>query len=109
MDSDEYLTDEGKRRKDDTEYLFKKSRKTHRTPPTDGINEQIKEMMRLMRNLASDIKEIKKEQQDNSEETRVLQEEIRKLRNEQEDFKKNVLFMLFGSFIYNYKRPKEHK
>lgn len=95
MDSDEYLTDEGKRKKEDVDELFKRSRRTVRTPTKaeeskDQGEKQMRELMSLMKNLAQDIKEIKTEQRNSNEETKKLQEEIRCLRKEQREFKDEI-------------------
>lgn len=95
MSSEDCLTDEGKRKKDDIDDLFRKSKKTMRTPvkgdvPKDTILEQMKQMTLLLSNLVSDVKDIKGEQSVNKEETKLLQEEIKKLRTEQGEFKEEV-------------------
>lgn len=95
MDSDEYLTDEGKRKKDDLEELFKKSKRTFGTPAKSVESKekgerQIQDLMTLMKDLAQDIKEIKTEQRNNNVETRKLHDEIRSLRKEQREFKDEI-------------------
>lgn len=95
IDSDEYLTDEGKRKKEDIEDLYKRSKKTHKTPnkgcdSKDSMGEQMREIMNLLRDLSGDVKEIKGEQRTNTEELKALQEEIRTMRTEQSEFKEEI-------------------
>lgn len=95
MDSDEYLTDEGKRKKEDVDELFKRSKRTVRTP-TKGegskasMENQMKTMISLMEGLVWDTKDIKTKQQNNNEETKKLQVEIRRLRKVQREFKGEI-------------------
>ncbi|KAF5302657.1 hypothetical protein FQR65_LT19087 [Abscondita terminalis] len=95
MDSDEYLTDDWKRKKDDVDELFKRSKRTIRTPTKeqeskDQGEKQMQELMSLMKNMAQDIKEIKIEQRKSNEETKKLQEEIGCLREDQREFKDEI-------------------
>lgn len=67
IESDEYLTDEGKRKKEDVEELFKRSKSIHRTPSkgpdcSDSMKNQMKNVMELMKNLSRGVKDIKIEQ-----------------------------------------------
>ncbi|KAI4453227.1 hypothetical protein MML48_scaffold00004435 [Holotrichia oblita] len=91
----EQWSDEGKRKNDDGEEMFQRSKKTRRSPtksdnPKESMMTQMNEMMIVLKNLAGDIKEMKVEQSSNKEETKILQEEIRKLRAEQEGFKNEM-------------------
>ncbi|KAI4465545.1 hypothetical protein MML48_3g00012184 [Holotrichia oblita] len=96
MSSSEQWSDDGKRKKEDGE--FYRSKKTRRTPnkddnPKENMTEQMNQIMLLLKNLAGDIREMKGKQTSNKEETKVLQEEIRKLRAEQEQFKEEIKYL----------------
>ncbi|KAJ8956684.1 hypothetical protein NQ318_014039 [Aromia moschata] len=91
-------SDSGKRKKEDLDDLFRVSKKIPRTPPEgpEGSDpnkwmvEQMKKMMSMMKNLTTDVADIKEEQQEHTKEVKTLQQEIRKLRTEQKDFKEEI-------------------
>uniref|UniRef100_A0A6P7G7N1 Uncharacterized protein LOC114338714 n=1 Tax=Diabrotica virgifera virgifera TaxID=50390 RepID=A0A6P7G7N1_DIAVI len=91
MSSDE-LTDEGKRRReegeDDESDPFKRSRRVERSPEKTGADRKIDRVMKLLEDLASDVKDIKREQGIYAEEIRALREENKKIMKENEEIKK---------------------
>lgn len=92
MDSEDYNSDETKRKRDDeAEYeLFKRSRRTHRTPAKTS-DDTMSQMMKLMKELAVDVKEIKSEQITQGEDTKTLKREIKELRREQMEYRKEIM------------------
>ncbi|CAG9833194.1 unnamed protein product [Diabrotica balteata] len=62
MNSDEELTDEGKRRREDDEYYSRRSKKTLRTPQKreEENTSRIDQTMKMMKELELDVKDIKK-------------------------------------------------
>lgn len=87
MESD--TSDDGKRKRgDDLEDLFKKSKKTFRSP--EKTNDMMTEMMKLMKELSADVRDIKLVQQTHTEDTKALRKEIMELRREQTEYKKEI-------------------
>lgn len=93
MDSEEYSTDEGlKKRKmiRDIEGAFEKSKKTQRSPRKgqSGDTDKIDQILNIVKNMTLEQKEIKSEiQQIRSEQVQFL-EELNKLKRENEKLKK---------------------
>lgn len=88
MESD--LSDDGKRKRDEQEgEVFKKSKKLNRSPPNTNEG-MLKEMMKLMRELSADIKEIKLEQQTQGEETKALKEDLKEIKREQREYMEEI-------------------
>ncbi|KAK9674937.1 hypothetical protein QE152_g40756 [Popillia japonica] len=64
---------------------LKKSKKLSRSPP-NASEYMINEMMKLMKELSADIKDIKLEQQSQVEENKALKEELKEIRKEQREY-----------------------
>lgn len=92
MDSDEYNTDEGRRKRKGEEDIFKISKKTSRSPGKEErySGSMMERMMEMMENVTRDIKDIKMDQRKNREDMKMLQKEIKELRKEQVDHKEEL-------------------
>lgn len=83
MESDDEYSEDGKRKGEDIDETFKKSRKIMRTPKKENSSEdKIEQMMNLLKDLTTDIKDIKTEQYRNNQNVNALQMEIKELRRE---------------------------
>jgi len=92
MDSDDYTTDEGKRKRDDIDEAFRKSKKTVRSPKKgeESKHEMMETMMQLLNELTVNVKEIKDKQYSHSEDMRLLKSELKKLREEQKQYTEEI-------------------
>uniref|UniRef100_A0A6P7FI51 Dynein regulatory complex subunit 4-like n=1 Tax=Diabrotica virgifera virgifera TaxID=50390 RepID=A0A6P7FI51_DIAVI len=92
MSSDSELDDEMKRRREEEEHPSKKSKITARTSQkTDEDNiSGMEQMMKMMRELAMDIKDIKKEQNRSGDEITQLKNEIKELKDQQSGYKDEI-------------------
>ncbi|CAH1999214.1 unnamed protein product [Acanthoscelides obtectus] len=89
-DSDDYTTDEGKRKRGDTEEIFKKSKKLSKSPikVVQSKEDIMTQMMGLL--TTTDVKKIKQNQAECGKDVNALYEEIKQLRKEQNEYKKEV-------------------
>lgn len=92
----DYSTDEGKRKRDNEigRDIFKRSRRTIRTPKKgetqdnkEGSMEEIKEMMR---NIFEEIKEMRKENKEYQEDMKLIKQENEKLKLEIENLRNRI-------------------
>lgn len=92
----EHSTDDGKRRRetDSHEKVFKKSKKVQRTPPTDPRahhkNNDLVEIKEMMRNMMSEILEIRKDNKEFRTEMKELRQENMELREEVKNLKEKI-------------------
>lgn len=91
FDSDDYSTDEGKRKRDKEEEfaVSARNKKTFRTPTKviSAEEEKLNEIMMILKGLANDIQEVKKEQKEIRRDQKDYIEEIMQLRKENENVK----------------------
>lgn len=92
MDSDDYTTDEAKRKRDDEDEAFKKSKKIFRTPKKgeDQMENMIEKIMKMIKELSSDVKVIKEEQHKHTKDMNLLRQEIKDLRVEQGKYREEI-------------------
>ncbi|KAF5273804.1 hypothetical protein FQA39_LY00919 [Lamprigera yunnana] len=78
----------------------KKSRKTPRTPRKTVKKEESNKMMDILKQLAVDVKDIKREQSVYAEELKALRSDNERLRKENESIKKEEVRELYGWIYY---------
>lgn len=93
MDSDEYSTDENKRKrgeKEEDENIFNRSKKTNRSPIKEKRREEIKmdRMLDLLQKLSQDMEELKIDQRKTSVSLEKINNKIIKITEENERIKK---------------------
>lgn len=90
MNTDGYSTDDStKRRRQDLEDedVFKKSRKTERSP-NKNFEKKIDKLLQLMEDMSTEMKDIKKELKETRTELRETNKEIKILKKENDDIKR---------------------
>lgn len=86
MDSDEYTSEDAKRKKDveKVDNAFRKSKKTNRSPQKESQDKEdkIDLLTEMMKELMKDIKEIKQDQKTHQQELKEIKQENVKLKEE---------------------------
>lgn len=94
MDSDDYSTDEWnkrKRKEDDQDIPFTKSKKTIRTPSKETKEDnRIDKILAMMIEMRTDMKEIKAQNEKFNEELKTLKAENRSLKEDKEKMKEEI-------------------
>lgn len=95
MDSDDYSADEFKRKRDGEveEEIFRKSKRIQRTPKKgEGLEneDRLDKLMNMIKDLITEVKEIRREQQEYREGLKILKEENAVIRKENEELKNVV-------------------
>lgn len=91
MDSDDYTTDEGSRKRsaEPIAEIFNKSKRTLRSPqkPQKEQEEKMDKILHILTNLTTEIKELKEEQKEYRKEIRDLRYENEKIKQENNELK----------------------
>lgn len=91
-DSDDTHSDGGKRKAGSWDDVFRKSKKTSRSPKKgdDSNPDMLTQMMDLLKVLAEDTKEIKNQQKKQAETMNILTEELKELKEEQKEYRREM-------------------
>lgn len=93
MDSDDYATDEGKRKKgmEDLPESFMRSKRIQRTPVKNKENDdKWEKIMKMLESLTTEVKEIRKEQNEYRSELKEIRKQNEDLSNENEELKHKI-------------------
>lgn len=97
MGSDDYSSEDGKRKRGEDEmFLFQKSKKTQRTPGKDKTKyeeNKIDMITELVKEVLKEVKDIKQKQNDLQEEIKGIRQENEKLKEENRQIKNEMLEM----------------
>lgn len=93
MDSDDYTTDEGKRKKgmEDLPEGFIRSKRIQRTPvKITEIDDKWEKIMKMLESLTTEVKELRKEQKEFRDELKEIRKENEVIKNENLELKAKI-------------------
>jgi hypothetical protein len=94
MDSDDYTSEDNKRKREIDDMLFNKSKKTSRTPEkTKAKEEKLDFLIQLVKDLTTETKQIRADQEETKNEIMKIREENKQLLRENQEIKEEYKIM----------------